>query len=119
MKTIRNKKVTFRLSEEEYDYLNDIVRQTFYSKEEYIRRKLIYGQQPLPNPYKNPDIDYKELIRQIRIIGYNLNQIAQKANSFGYINEIEYRKNIESLFSLIKPLRAIPMWVKENDCGVL
>lgn len=115
----RNKQVLIRLTEEEYKILNDLVSKSFYSREEYIRRLVIYHQLPLPNPYKDPDIDYHELIRQIRAVGYNINQIAEIANATDCINEDAYRQNAKKLFLLAKQLQDIPKWVKVNECGVL
>lgn len=115
----RNKQIIVRLTEEEYKALNDLVSKSFYSREEYIRRLVIYHQLPLPNPYKDSDIDYRELIRQIRAIGYNINQIAEIANATDCINEVAYRQNAKKLFSFLRQLEKIPKWIKVNDCGFM
>lgn len=117
MKTVRKKQIILRLSEEELEILNNLANTSCYSREEYIRRLVIYHQQPLPNPYKIPELDYHELIRQIRAIGYNINQLAERANANDFINEVIYRQNAKKLFELTNQLTKIPKWIKVNDCG--
>ena len=40
-----------------------------------------------------PPVEYREIIDQLERIGINLNQLAYKANSLGFIDELQYRKN--------------------------
>ncbi len=40
-----------------------------------------------------PPVEYWEIIKQLDRIGNNLNQLARMANSLGFIDEPEYRKN--------------------------
>ncbi len=120
MNKTRNRKVTFRLSEEEYNTLSQLIATSrCKSKEEYIRMVLIYNKHPLPDPYKDSQIDFKELTRQIRAIGYNINQIAEVANATDYINEVAYKQNAKKLFAFLRQLERIPKWVKVNDCGFM
>ena len=119
MKVKRNKQILIRLTDEEYSKINEAASKSSYSREEYIRRLIIYHQYPLPNPYKDSQIDFKELTRQIRAIGYNINQIAEIANATDCINEIAFKQNAKKLFALLRQLERIPKWVKVNDCGFM
>lgn len=48
-------------------------------------------------PREKPDDRFYESLKEIRLIGNNLNQIASKAHSLGYIDEPLYRKETEKL----------------------
>ena len=67
----RNKEIKVRLSLIELENLNKCVKKTGLSREEYIRT-LISGYVPAPRISD----DVKEIIKQLRMIGNNLNQIA-------------------------------------------
>ena len=81
----RNKEIKVRLSFIELENLNECVKKTGLSREEYIRT-LISGYVPAPRISD----DVKEIIKQLRMIGNNLNQIAKKAHALGVIDAEKY-----------------------------
>ena len=79
----RNKEIKVRLSLIELENLNKCVKKTGLSREEYIRT-LISG-------------DVKEIIKQLRMIGNNLNQIAVIGYKTGTIDILKYKRNCSEL----------------------
>ena len=103
----RNKSIIIRLSESELNRLNEDVSKSAFCREEYIRQ-LISGHTPVALPSK----DYRELIRQIRKIGYNIDQIAKIAHTKGFIDSLNYKKQADMLFDLCTELNAIPIFIE-------
>ncbi|MBQ8209210.1 MAG: plasmid mobilization relaxosome protein MobC [Clostridia bacterium] len=71
------------------------------SKSKMIRFLLYYK-----NIKEAPPVDYTVLIREMRAVGNNLNQLARAANAKGWINEKELRAAILSLRELEKKISA-------------
>lgn len=84
----RNKEIKVRLSLIELENLNKCVKKTGLSREEYIRT-LISGY--VPSPRISDDV--KEIIKQLRMIGNNLNQIAVIGYKTGTIDILKYKRN--------------------------
>ena len=89
----RNIKITFRLNKSENENLKKRIKKSGMSQEAYIRH-LITGYIPadLPPP------DYHVMMNELRSIGINLNQIAQKAH---VLNVIDTRRYDEA-FTMLK-----------------
>jgi len=83
------------LDEKEYVKFVRNVEKTGLSKETYLRQ-LITGY----SPKESPPLEYHEIIRQLTIIGRNLNQIATKLNSVGVFNREILAQNINRLIYL-------------------
>lgn len=103
----RNKQFVIRLSEEELEKLNNDVKRTAYCREEYVRQ-LIKGNTPV----ELPSSDYREIIRQIRRIGYNIDQIAKVAHTKGFIDSLSYKKQSDMLFDLCTRLDSVPIYIE-------
>ena len=88
----RNKEIKVRLSFIELENLNECVKKTGLSREEYIRT-LISGYVPAPRISD----DVKEIIKQLRMIGNNLNQIAVIGYKTGTIDILKYKRNCSEL----------------------
>ena len=54
-----------------------------------------------------PPVEYREIIDQLEHIGINLNQLAYKANSLGFIDESQYRKNANEVWRMVARLAQI------------
>jgi hypothetical protein len=82
----RNIKITFRLNSQECQQFKKQVAKTGFLQERYLRT-LINGYIPkeLPSP------DYHAMIKELRAIGNNLNQIAARANTAGNIDRIIFQ----------------------------
>lgn len=88
----RNCRIWARLSPEELESLNQKAKSTGLSREEYIRKVLAGAV-----PKQAPPLEYAELLRELRRIGVNLNQIAKQANRSGYIDRERYWKEVWEL----------------------
>lgn len=100
MKQKRTKTIKVRLTEEELNSLNEKVKLTGLSCENYIRA-LIEGHiiKALP-----PDT-FHTVIFHLRHIGSNLNQIAKVANTTGEIDTQQYKENVKCLNKEILEIR--------------
>ena len=58
-----------------------------------------------------PPVEYREIIDQLEHIGINLNQLAYKANSLGFIDELQYRKNANAVWRMVAQLAEIYLQV--------
>ena len=77
----RNKKVTVRLSENEYDFMKSCIRKTGLSQEAYLRI-IISGRVPK----EKPDDRFYTITRELAAIGNNIHQLSAKANALGFID---------------------------------
>lgn len=93
--TVRNRKVTVRLSEKEKTFLNAYVKKSGLSLESYLRH-IVMGRVPK----ETPPLDYYTLMRELHSIGTNINQIAKAANATGEVS-------IECFTSEAANLRAV------------
>lgn len=97
----RNRKVTFRLNDAEYNAFKRHVRQSGLSQEGYLRL-LLSGH----TPKEQPPIEYHKLLRELYAIGNNLNQIAARANATGFFLAGEYARNADALRQAILKIQA-------------
>lgn len=84
----RKHRITIRLNDDEYRNLCEWSTACRMSMNDYLR-ELIQGFQPVAFP----PLEYKEVIDELRRIGVNMNQIASKAHSLGFIDAPEYEQN--------------------------
>ena len=54
---------------------------------------------------EKPDTEFYDVLKNLRQINLNINQIAAKANSIGFIDTAEYCKNVEWLQREISELK--------------
>lgn len=52
-------------------------------------------------PKEKPPKEFYELLKLLRIISNNMNQIATKANAYDYLNEDFYKENVDRLNKFI------------------
>jgi hypothetical protein len=100
MKRKRTKTIKVRLTEDELKSLNEKVKLTGLSRENYIRA-LIEGHDIKALP---PDT-FHSVIFHLRHIGSNLNQIARVANTTGEIDTQQYKENVKCLNKEILEIR--------------
>jgi hypothetical protein len=77
----RNIRAQVWLNDAENKRLHDQAQKSGLSQENYLR-SLINGYVPK----ELPPIDYHDMIRELRAIGGNINQLAAKANTTGYVD---------------------------------
>lgn len=78
----RTRKMTFRLTEEEYKKIKEKVEEAGTSQQQFLlktalEKEIIHIK------------EYQELIFQIKKIGVNINQIARRANETGHISDAD------------------------------
>ena len=97
----RQHRITIRLDEKEYNNLCVWSTAANMTMNEYIRQ-LINGFQPV----EFPPAEYKQVIDELQHIGINMNQLATKAHSLGFIDEPEYRQNATRVWRIVAELSA-------------
>jgi len=88
------------LTEEEVKLLNQKCKITQMNQSDFIRSLLLYGRVT-----EKPDDRFYDVMKLMRATSNNLNQIAKKAHSLGYIDELKYRKESERLDAFIDEVR--------------
>lgn len=94
--------IRFHLDKSEAEFLDKDVKKAGLSREAYLRGLI----KKHPMKAREPE-EYFKILKNLRQINNNMNQIALKANALGLIDEPEYRKNIRMLqttVGLIKKL---------------
>lgn len=97
----RTRKMTFRLTEEEYGKIKKKVAEAGISQQQFLlktalEKEIIHIK------------EYQDLIFQIKRIGTNINQIARRANETGHISDkdIETVKGgLEQIWRLLRQSR--------------
>ena len=46
-------------------------------------------------------VEVKEFTRELRRLGVSMNQIAARANSYGYVDELEYKRNADEVMKVL------------------
>ncbi len=95
----RKIQVIVRMNEQEHDRLCEWSAACRTSKSDYIR-SLICGIRPV----EFPPMEYREIINQLCKIGINMNQLAVKAHSLGFIDEPQYRENAKQVWQTVELL---------------
>lgn len=97
----RNIKITFRLNSQEYQQFKKQVAKTGLSQESYLRT-LINGYIPkeLPSP------DYHGMMKELHVIGNNLNQIAARENATGHIDRMIFQLEVDRLRQAVLDIQA-------------
>ncbi len=92
----RNNRIVFCLNDNELKSLNSKVRKSGMSQSAFLRR--LCAEKEIK---EQPSADLKEVISQLRMIGINIQQVAVKAHTLGFIDAPLYRSNYEDLQSVI------------------
>lgn len=93
-------KKQFWFNEEEVLTLKDKAFKAGMNESDFIRRMLL--------GYKlkeKPDKEFYESIKLLRNVANNLNQIAKKANTLNYIDEVAYKKETDRLHNFITDIK--------------
>jgi hypothetical protein len=91
----RNHKVQFWINDDEESRLCTYAQKTRMSKSAYLR-KLINGYQPK----EAPPLEYHQMMRELRAVGNNLNQLAHLAHVTGNIDSAAYEQNVSEVARL-------------------
>lgn len=77
----RNVQILFRLTEEEADELNELVRKSGRSKEAFLRA-MVKGYRLCEKPAP----EFYQMMRELSAIGNRINQLAAKANALNFVD---------------------------------
>ena len=83
------------LSDEEYEKLCKDAATCNKDLSKYIRMTIHWIV-----PIEPPSVEVKEFTRELRRLGVSMNQIAAKAHSLGYVDELEYRRCADEVMKL-------------------
>ena len=91
MKT-RTTEMHLRLTPEEKETLTEKAKLARLSREEFCRR-ILNG----AIVKEAPSVDVRQLLRQMRHIGGDLNQLLARANTVGFIDTVQLKKDLAEL----------------------
>ena len=95
----RYKKITFRVSEDEYETIKENAQKCLLSVNMYLLHMAVEGVIVVQN-YEN----LSSLANAINKIGININQIAHYANEYGYVENGDWkiiREKMEDIYMLM------------------
>ena len=87
--------VKFFLNDEEYEKLCKDAATCNKDLSKYLRLVIQWIA-----PIEPPSVEVAEFTRELRRLGVSMNQIAAKANSLGYVDELEYRRCADEVMKL-------------------
>lgn len=96
----RNKKKQFWFSEEECYILATNSEKAGLTESEYVREILL--------GYKlkeKPDDRFYDNLKVIRSLANNMNQLAKKAHTLGFIDELAYKNNVDMIKKFIREFK--------------
>ena len=91
---------TFYVDDEENKRLKQNAKKAGLNESAYIRN-LIMGYKPKEQPTEN----MYEIIKQLKLVGINLNQIARKANALDIVDAPFYKKVYEKWNKLAQDIK--------------
>jgi len=106
----RNIEIKCRMNNKEAEALNKAVKKSGLSRESYLRH-LIRGLVPTDAPPP----EYHSMMRELRAIGTNLNQIAQKAHVMGVLDVRRYDDAAAALDKAIVMITNAVMLPRKSD----
>ena len=90
------------LNDEEMNTLRENSQRCGKTMSAYVRL-LLSGCRPV----SVPPLDYYNMIREIRRVGYNMRQVAQRAYALDMVDAPQYEKNASSVLNLCDELTLI------------
>lgn len=91
-KVERNVQIHFRVSSSEYEHIKKNVSLSGLSMSEYSRR-LFKGEKIIAAPPS----DFFILIKEIKRVGSNLNQLIRKLNTLGVVHDLELQRCVNEI----------------------
>ena len=84
------------LNDAEYEKLCKDAEMFKRDKSKYLRLLIDWIE-----PIAPPSVEVKEFTRELRRLGVSMNQIAARANSYGYVDEPEYKRNADEVMKVL------------------
>lgn len=100
----RNKRITIRLTDLEYELFQAESERERMSIAEYVRHRAVHGKTEVRYKLYTGNDETKQLCEEFHKIGINLNQISKFLNSGGTVTD-EIKKDIRSAISELFELR--------------
>lgn len=88
--------VKFFLNDEEYEKLCKDAATCNKDLSKYIRMTIQWIA-----PIEAPSVEVKEFTRELRRLGVSMNQIAAKAHSLGFVDELEYKRTADEVMKVL------------------
>ena len=98
----RTVKIDLRLTESEAAALNRDVKKAGVSREAYLR--FLIRKMPLK---EKPSVDVIDILKNLQQINNNMNQIAVKANTKGFVDTVSYCENVRWLKETVSKLMEV------------
>ena len=93
--------ISLRLADDEISALKGKVAKTNLSREAFIRKAINEAKIT-----ESPPIEYGEILRELRRIGSNVDQILVKLRSLGFADNREISKALDSIRNMDKTFRS-------------
>ena len=106
----RNKRITIRLTDLEYEIFQEESDKEKMSIAEYVRHRAVHGKTEVRYKLSTGNDEMKQLCKEFHKIGINLNQISRFLNSGGKMTDeirIDIRIAISELFELRQKLAGL------------
>lgn len=87
------------MSDDEYRHLLENVKACKRTNSSYLRELIVET-----TPAAFPPAEYSEVIWELQKIGVNMNQIASKAHSLGFVDDREYQANADRIWRCVASL---------------
>lgn len=92
--------ISVKFNDRELDLIDKMAFKTCRKRSTYIRETSLGY-----TPREKPPQDFYEVLKQLRYLNNNLNQITTKAHSFGLINEKDYDKQMQMIRELVLDMK--------------
>ena len=89
-----------RLNFEECKIFNEKVKKSNMNESQFLRTLIINGVVK-----EKPDDRFYEVMKEMRKIGNNLNQIARRVNTFGYVDNNFYKQEADKWNNFMKEVK--------------
>ena len=108
-KTDRTIQIHFRVDQKEYESIKNKAAESGLSVSEFSRR-ILMGEKVIAAP----PADYVDLIREVKRVGSNLDQVLRKLNVFGIAHDLELqrcaseiRETVSMLYRTFRPGKGV------------
>ena len=88
----KTKEIKVRMSEDEFDRVTALAQATVLSREAFIREALRGT-----TIHERPPAEYGEIVRELRRIGSNVQQLLIKARTLEFVDEIMVQETIDTI----------------------
>ena len=95
----RNNLIKVYLSDDEYRRFRENVKACKRTNSSYLRELIVET-----TPAAFPPAEYSQVIWELQKIGVNMNQIASKAHSLGFVDDREYQANADKIWRCVASL---------------